>query len=761
MTLSNQQYESERQYLEAVWEEEKEKLATVLQVIQRRVVRLESQLPPVAVDSQTAKAIQDILLDSRDTIASASSQPYFGRVDYLSQEQNSHTIYIGMAHIDGANVYSWTVPVARLWYTNENRYTAPRGEIRVRVDLKRYFKIRDQKLEELNDIYRRELPGGRSAPTAAGNAALTSALSATGSEDGHLQVIVETIEPDQYESIANVSDQVLVIQGSAGSGKSEIGMHRIAYLLSPFSHLPERERPTPRTTLFVGPSASFLEYVSDLLPQLGVQDRVAQVTLRNWLNSRLSAPVNIRSRIWNNLLDSGSLTRFNEQAEAFKGSMAMADVLDRYAKNLLERCRNGVLNMDPLIVVLDGENKITVETNDIRTVLDFALSGADRNLQLNKRRQEFINRITNMVWMMNEQRRNLSSEEARQQRRDIETESVNPWGNAQWPHLDFRQEYATLLSNPAMVANFAKGAISFEDAEILQESVRGALGNGFEDSDIGALTYMDHLLNGTIAGGFRHIVVDEAQDISPIEFRLLQLASVNNWFTILGDTAQRLTPYRGIHRWRDIERVMGRSAVKVQHARTSYRSNQHITRFNNRILRLFDKYIEAPIPFGREGHRVEFHKHNNSEEMYRSIVEELKRIRSLDGLAGARIAILVRDRQNLSRFGKFCQSNEIKEVALFGQESRGTGTVLARIPDTKGLEYDAVIVMGVNESFASTTFNRKLLYIAGTRAKHYLAMHWGGKESPILRDIYSGGVTFFDNTSRGAGRRQRPQRPGR
>ena len=760
MTQLNRQYESERQYMEAAWEEEQEKLATVLQVIRRKVVSLESQLPPVAADARTAQAIQDVLLNSKDTIESASSQPYFGRVDYLSQEQNPRTIYIGIAHIDGADVYSWTVPVARLWYTNENRYTAPRGEIRVRVDLKRYFKIRNQKLEELSDIYRRELPGGRSA-SAAGNAALTSALSATGSEDGHLQVIVETIEPDQYESIANVSDQVLVIQGSAGSGKSEIGMHRIAYLLSPFSHLPERERPAPRTTLFVGPSASFLEYISDLLPQLGVRDRVAQVTLRNWLNSRQSAPVDIRSRIWSNLLDSGSLTKFNEQAEAFKGSMAMADVIDRYAKNLLERCRNGVLNIEPLTVALDERNKVTIDRNDIRADLDLALSGADRNLQLNKRRQEFINRITNTVWMMQGQRSSLSNEESRRQRRCIETESVVPWVNLQWPHLDFRQEYSTLLSNPAMVANLAKGAISFEDAEILQESVKGALDSGFEDSDIGALTYMDHLLNGTIAGGFRHIVVDEAQDVSPIEFRLLQLASVNNWFTILGDTAQRLTPYRGIHRWRDIERVMGRSAVKVQHARTSYRSNQHITRFNNRILRLFDKYIEAPIPFGRDGHRVEFHRHNNSEEMYRSIVAELDRIRSLEGLADARIAILVRDRQNLSRFRKFCQISEIKDIALFGEGSRGAGTVLARIPDTKGLEYDAVIVMGVNESFASTTFNRKLLYIAGTRAKHYLAMHWAGKASPILRDIYSGGVSFFDNTSRGAERGRRPQRPGR
>ena len=75
-------------------------------------------------------------------------------------------------------------------------------------------------------------------------------------------------------------------------------------------------------------------------------------------------------------------------------------------------------------------------------------------------------------------------------------------------------------------------------------------------------------------------------------------------------------------------------------------------------------------------------------------------------------------------------------------------TILARIPDVKGLEYDAVIVMGVNESFANATFNQKLLYVATTRAKHYLALHWAGRQSSILLQIYGGGVRVTDHQSR-------------
>ena len=124
-----------------------------------------------------------------------------------------------------------------------------------------------------------------------------------------------------------------------------------------------------------------------------------------------------------------------------------------------------------------------------------------------------------------------------------------------------------------------------EVAAELSKSATRIEEQGLDDSDVGALAYLDHLLNGTIERSYRHIVVDEAQDISPIEFKLLAASSTNNWFTVLGDTAQRLTPYRGIRLWRDVERVFGRSEIEVQRARRSYRSSRQITEFNNRILR--------------------------------------------------------------------------------------------------------------------------------------------------------------------------------
>ena len=724
-------------------QQEQEKLDSVIRTIHETTAGINSRMPVSAGTVQAADLIQQMLKGRASDLQGALQQPYFGRVDYLQQDPqapNGKTIYIGTNHIDDEGIVSWAAPIASIWYTNDSEYTAPSGTIRVRVDLKRFLRIRNQQVIEVNDLYTRALPPGTAAPA---NPALTAALSEVGPDDDQLSVIIETIQPDQYSTIANVSERILVVQGAAGSGKSEVGLHRIAYLLSPFNSLAANERPAANTTLFVGPSRSFLEYVGDVLPQLGVSGNVTQTTLREWMTELQSVAVKSKSRIWNNLQNIGQLTRFNEKAETFKGSMDMANTLDRHVRNLVERTRQALRDLPPLVVDLPEQNRFTLSSREVLSLCNEALSDARENPMLNTRRRELADRLARRIASVSSSR---PGEETRHQRR-VETAIVNPWLDRWWPHIDFMREYAALLADSDNLVRCSKEAISVEDARSLTETVTQPATANFEDSDLGALTYLDHLLNNTIRRRYRHIVVDEAQDISPIEFRLLNLSSVNNWFTILGDTAQRLTPYRGIRYWWEIKRPlnMGLQSMKVQSARTSYRATKTITRFNNRILRLFDKYISAPTPYDREGHRVEFHRHGSTGEMYQNVVNDLERIRSLDNLADATIAILVRDRKNLERFRKFCIANEIDEVTQFGVEKQSTGTVLVRIPEAKGLEFDAVIVLGVNESFASTTFNQKLLYMATTRAKHYLAIHWSGQHSPIIKAVSDVGILKHDH----------------
>ena len=742
------QLRDERSNADPAFAEEAEKLAQVLEHIDVERAKLEGRMPATASDRETAQGIQEILQQQADSFYTALDQPYFGRLDFLPKDNDDNgetverpmqTAYLGITYVSDMDVYSWVSPVAKLWYTQsyEDGYTAPKGYIPTRVDLKRYIRIRKGNLERVTEIFRRRLP----ATDSPRQGVLTEALSGVGGSDGHLQVIVETIEPDQYENIANVTDRVLIVQGAAGSGKSEIGQHRIAFLLSPFNGLEESERPTPSTTLFVGPSQAFLEYAAEILPALEVVENVEQVRFSEWLSGQMSDKrVPLRAGIWNNLLDRGEITRYNGATEAFKGSLTMADAMERHiaeiASSIRQRCRDLLLE----IPGLSPGNRL--QGSQLGDVLKLVLPTSDRGQGLNRARSAFIDRITGLLFPSEQRRMRTSDRSAWERRRREVRNTVTSWCDGAWKNIDFMEEYKDLLADTDRMARLASTDAQSGAIIGLADSAERIRARGFDDSDLGALAYLDHLLNNTVRRRYRHIVIDEAQDISPIEFKLLAAASTNNWFTVLGDTAQRLTPYRGVRAWRDLERVFGRADIEVQRARRSYRSTRQITEFNNRILRTFDRNILSPLPFEREGRRVEYRRHSNTDRMYQGVIDDIARIRSMEGMEDAIIAVLVRDQANLNRFHRFCEVHDINDIVLVDQAKHSDArTVVARIADVKGLEYDAVIVMGVNESFSDTDFNKKLLYLATTRAKHYLCIHWSGKQSPILEGMSQRGVT--------------------
>ena len=160
-------------------------------------------------------------------------------------------------------------------------------------------------------------------------------------------------------------------------------------------------------------------------------------------------------------------------------------------------------------------------------------------------------------------------------------------------------------------------------------------------------------------------------------------------------------------------------------------------------MRTFDKNIPAPIPYDRDGARVEYSRHPNASAMYRAALEDISRVRAMDGLQNATVAVLARDTRNLNRFSEFAAASGFDDIAPLETAIRARA-VFARVPDVKGLEFDAVIIIGANESFGDTLFNKKLLYLAATRAKHYLGIHWFGRQSPILGAISERGVRVVE-----------------
>ena len=282
--------------------------------------------------------------------------------------------------------------------------------------------------------------------------ALDQALTTTGQRELH--EIVATIQPEQYSIIAEADSKVMIVQGAAGSGKSLIGLHRLAFLLSPFNGL--TNRPSADRVLMIGPSVAFLNYVKNLLPSLGTQP-ITQSTLREWLLQRFSQRIRLgqNNRLFQDLMkDQPKLTKDDWDSERFKGSLEMKRIIERYVRRR------------------QGES-----------------------------------------------------------------------------HGHFADEYLRMVVS---------------EAALLQRGVTAT--RPFVDTDLAPMLYIDHLLNGPVRPEYEHIVIDEAQDVSPLEVHLLLMHSRNGWFTILGDLRQRLTPYRGV----STGKSCGEYSHKVMHNGTKH-----------------------------------------------------------------------------------------------------------------------------------------------------------------------------------------------
>ena len=224
----------------------------------------------------------------------ARLSPYFGRVDVVStqkpEEIRSH--YIGRYYIPVDYVYSLGTVIGHLFYDPFNiaGRILPDYLQGCTVTLKRILTIHQAELVGLQDALRIK-PGATSILLTEDIGYLTKVLSDT---KGHqLKDIIVTIQPEQYQVIASTNLDVVAVDGVAGSGKTEIGLHRIVYLLSPSNEL--KNRIIPERVAFFGPSRAFLSYVANLLPGLGVE-KVASYTMRDWLRKALPSGVRLQKR---------------------------------------------------------------------------------------------------------------------------------------------------------------------------------------------------------------------------------------------------------------------------------------------------------------------------------------------------------------------------------------------------------------------------------------------------------------------------------
>ena len=718
--------------------QEGQRLEETLAWIDRRVIDMEKPRMTSAGDVRAADKIVEMQSDRLQELKANRPSPYFGRIDYTdSASGETKTAYIGDFNSGVSSrpeslrppIVHRNTPIASLYYDpSGGSLKLPRDRSKASVYLKRMLTIRQAVLLNLEDVLRLTTPSD--IPQLASSETLDKKL--TGASEGELLDAVQTIQPEQYKAIAATTKPVLIVQGAAGSGKSLIGLHRMDYILSPHSDIGGWERPSVERVIMFGPSPAFLQYVSNLLPGLGVHG-VRQSTVSQWLLGQFSERVTLsrNDTTFDDLMNNRRQLRDAEvNAHQFKSGLKMKRLLDNYMRRFTRDLRQNIRNLrEGFPLGLSGaEFQRRVDTafgsrpqpNAARAYLVEMLA-ADwaRNAERTLRPGRLARRSESRYDLINQGRRQAESK------------------LTFWKRIDFRREYVRLLSDPDKILKFARtGDLDLEDAfEISQTAPPTEAGQAMGMTDLAAALYLDYALNGFESQRFQHVVVDEAQDVSPLELELMRMHSTNDSFTILGDLRQSLLRFKSIRTWNELARLFEKDNVSRLDSRLTYRSTRQITQYANRILQGLPKRTETPIPHTRNGDRPLLVRSNTAADMRLSIAASAQKLRQEDNVRS--IAILTKWREIANKIGDVLIAAEIPGVTvLTAGRWIETDITVSPIILTKGLEFDAVIVANAGkDNYNETEFDRMLLYLACTRARHHLEIHWYGTRSPIVPGV--------------------------
>ncbi|EGT4145406.1 TPA: HelD family protein [Clostridium perfringens] len=610
--------------------------------------------------------------------------PYFGRVTFNDLEfDQKDTLYVGRFGVTPEGSYEpvivdWRAPVASLFYhgsLGEASYTSPDGPIKCDIEGRRQIIVK-----------KGELKGVFDSAIDVKDDILQMVLSNNSSDK--LKDVIMTIQQEQDEIIRKERTSNIVVNGVAGSGKTTIALHRVAYLL--YNYRKELED----KVLILGPNGIFMEYISQVLPSLG-EVGVKQETFASFALKEMDSELYIMSfdKYLEKILSEDK--EFIEDAK-YKNSYEIIEDLDNLVKEM---------------------DKDYFHVEDVKYFGDLVISKEEIEEMFNKhyeymplfRRSEKIKRIIlskikdkrdEKVWELNE--------EIRKEKEKLTPEELLIEEN----NLEFRRKLRIreivkeVMDSRAKLDNW----ISREDVLDIYDRFNGNK-KEYTINDLAPILYLAIKLEGKKATkDYRHVVIDEAQDYSPLQFKVVRELTGTKYFTVVGDVNQRLIKYSDLAPMMELGKIFDDVNPEIYNLNKSYRSTYEIMEYAN-------KYLDEDriIPIVRHGKPVEEIEFHNSEELSESIIESLKEF-SNEGLES--IAIITRDKEELEKVYNLI-SNKVHLVKFDNEDVlyKG-GNVIIPSYFAKGLEFDGVIIV---DNGSSKDENEDLIkYIMSTRALHRL-----------------------------------------
>jgi DNA helicase IV len=473
------------------------------------------------IDEWAAEALERMRRERLRLYTESSGPLYFGRID----EEDGRVLHIGRHAIaDRDNellAINWRAPAAQPYYTA--------------TPAERHGVVRRRRLE----IEERTVHGyvDETLAPGEGDAALTDAIveDITRRRVGEMRQIISTITPEQYELIAETVGGPLVIQGGPGTGKTAVGLHRAAWLLyaNPALHR--------SGVLVVGPNEVFIAYISQVLPSLGetnVEQRAAE-TLAPARGLRVSEPTEVAT---------------------LKGSGRMAALLERL---LWERVG---APEEPVEVVADRVT-VVVGPEDVQPLIDAARA---RFRSHQDGRERFRAQLASWIATRVQERRRASFGVGHDELETLvrKTKAYQGLANKAWPRVTSDQLFAALFRNRKRLAAAADGLLDADEVDLLLHSGPPA-DKTLRPSDVPLLDEARWLVDPDLRT-YGHVVVDEAQNLTPMELRMVVRRARGQSMTILGDIAQR-TADAELASWDEVLDAAGAPQHTVRDLRISYR----------------------------------------------------------------------------------------------------------------------------------------------------------------------------------------------
>lgn len=620
-------------------------------------------------------ALGESVINKHKRLTKILAIPYFGRIDFLEKKENSKVmpIYIGIhtfydPESRATLIHDWRAPVSSMFYDHElgeAGYRSPSGEIKGVISLKRQYRIRGGKMEFMiesaltvhDDILQKEL---------------------SSNADDKMKNIVATIQREQNRIIRNEDIRTLIIQGVAGSGKTSIALHRIAYLLYTF-----RDSISSKDILIISPNKVFSDYISNVLPELG-EETVPETSMEQILSGVLEHKYKYQTYfgLVNELLEKPSSSLIDRIA--YKASFGFISELDKFILHIENTYFKAAdVKLTKYITIpapFIEEQYLRFNRYPIRRRFD---AMADYMLDMLKIQYAFT--VTTAG-------RNLLKKEIR----------LMFAGNND---IQVYKDFFKWTNNPGMF--------------------KMRKGHTLEYSDLAPLAYLHLALEGNGNQPFRvkHLLIDEMQDYSPIQYKVIQKLFPCRK-TVLGDAGQSVNPY-GSSTAETIQKSL--TASEIMKLCKSYRSTFEITDFAQKI------HPNAELePVARHGEKPQILQ-------FGSAVEELSGIMGLISTyrkSGYKsLGIICKTEQQARKMADMLKSYA-NDISFLSSQSSAfvQGIVITSAHMAKGLEFDEVIIPQTDERNYRSEIDKSMLYVAVTRAMHRLTLTFQRQDRQLTDD---------------------------